>query len=151
MPLLHHNDGRIFLQSFRRPFTGFGAFKRSKELPIDAAQIEALNVLHFTAKQQSIKIDFQNGDIMAVNNLALLHARDKFLDSHQSTGNARHLLKLFLRDTAKAWKLPPAMRPQWAELFEHRGSGEREETFPVTYPKQLEQGEVPSSGWSQNG
>ncbi|PVH98877.1 taurine catabolism dioxygenase TauD [Periconia macrospinosa] len=152
MPLLHHHGERIFLQSFRRPFTGFGDFKRSKDLPaVDAAQMEALNVLHFTAKEHSIKIDFQNGDIMAINNLALLHARDKFVETESSTGNPRHLLKLFQRDSKRAWELPLAMRPQWAELFGHRGEGERQENFPVEYPTQLDRGQVPASGWSQNG
>lgn len=152
MPLLHYHKDRVILQSFRRPFTGFGAFQRSKDLPeVNAVQVEALNVLHFTAKEQSLKIDFQNGDIMVFNNLALLHARNKFDKSDQSAGKVRHLLKMFQRDSRRAWEIPPQMKRQWDALFEHRGEHEREEAFPLMYPTQLRQGEVPSSGWSQNG
>ena len=152
MPLLHHHKDRILLQSFRRPFTGFGALSRSKNLPhVNAAQLEALNVLHFTAKQQSIAIDFQNGDLMVFNNLALLHARAKFEESDPATGKVRHLLKMFLRDGRRAWEVAPKMRRQWDALFEHRGVGEREQTFPLMYPTRLERGQVPSTSWTQNG
>lgn len=85
------------------------------------------------------------------NNLALLHARDKFLESDPHIGRQRHILKLFQWNTNRAWPLPPALRSQYSELFAHRDENEREEDFPVNYPTQLEKGLVPVSGWSQNG
>ena len=87
-PLLFHQPStsgsieRIVLQYARRVFTGFGALPRSKDIPpITEAQAEALDALHFLGERFNVGLDFRQGDIQYINNLAVFHARDEFTDS----------------------------------------------------------------------
>jgi len=143
------HNGRVFLQSFRRPFTGFGNTGRSSALPaLTAAQMLALDELHFAALRNCLTIDFEDGDVCLLNNLALLHARDRY-DATADTDDEhrRHLLKMFVRDAARAWEVPPVVQDQWDALYGDRTSP-RAEDFPFEYPRE---GTVPNYGWSQNG
>lgn len=143
-PLLHYHDGRVFLQSFRRPFTGFGDVTRSLDLPpVSPEQKFALNELHFTALKECLVLDFQDGDLLVFNNLAMLHARDSYETSTEE--EQRYLLKLILRHPA--WEVPPAMADQWEALYGDR-TNPRQEDFPLTYPTE---GDAPNYGWNQNG
>lgn len=73
---------RMILQYARRNFTGFGALPRSSDIPpITEAQAEALDTLHFLGERFNLGLDFRQGDIQLVNNLALFHARDGFTDT----------------------------------------------------------------------
>lgn len=75
---------RISLQYGRRYFVGFGQLPRSPDIPpITEAQAEALDALHFLGDKYSLNTHFAKGDIQYVNNVALFHARDGFLDSDQ--------------------------------------------------------------------
>ena len=87
-PLLYHQPAtanlpeRVILQYARRYFTGFGALPRSQIIPpITEAQAEALDALHFLGEQFNVELEFQQGDIQYVNNLAVFHARDAFKDT----------------------------------------------------------------------
>ena len=87
-PLLFHqppitkSPERIILQYARRSFTGFGALPRSKDIsPITEAQAEALDAIHFLGVRFNVGLDFRQGDVQFVNNLAIFHARDEFKDS----------------------------------------------------------------------
>ena len=87
-PLLYRQSSpikpseRIILQYARRVFTGFGALPRSKDIPpITEAQEEALDAIHFLGERFNVGLDFRQGDIQYVNNLAVFHARDEFKDS----------------------------------------------------------------------
>ena len=87
-PLLFHQPStsksieRIVLQYARAVFTGFGALPRSKDMPpITEAQAEALDALHFLGERFNVGLDFRQGDIQYLNNLAVFHARDEFTDS----------------------------------------------------------------------
>jgi hypothetical protein len=73
---------RVSLQYGRRYFVGFGALPRSPNIPpISEAQAEALDTLHFIGEKFCVNTEFQRGDIQFVNNLAVFHARDGFVDS----------------------------------------------------------------------
>ncbi|KAL3474393.1 hypothetical protein BJX99DRAFT_271707 [Aspergillus californicus] len=107
---------RISLQYGRRYFVGFGALPRSPNIPpISEAQAEALDTLHFTGEKFCVNTEFQKGDIQYVNNLALFHARDGFVDSDEKQ---RHLLRLWLRDPENAWHTPDVLAPRWAQIYE---------------------------------
>ncbi|KIW76138.1 hypothetical protein Z517_10883 [Fonsecaea pedrosoi CBS 271.37] len=145
-PLLHYHDGKIILQSFRRPFTGFGNTKRSTELPpLSEKQVFALNELYFQAIDLSMKIDFQNGDLLLFHNMALLHSRDTYTPDESSP---RHLLKMFVRSESLGWNIPPVLEDQWEELYGSR-TVPRQEDFPPEPPIHAKR--VPYSGWAQNG
>ncbi|KAL4796862.1 hypothetical protein BDV19DRAFT_397977 [Aspergillus venezuelensis] len=107
---------RISLQYGRRYFVGFGALPRSPDIPpISEAQAEALDMLHFTGEKFCVNTEFQKGDIQFINNLAIFHARDGFVDSEEKQ---RHLLRLWLRDPENAWHTPDVLAPRWAQIYE---------------------------------
>lgn len=85
-PLLYQEDGHIIIQYSRRHFTGYGAQKRSPNIPpITEAQAEALDAVHFLAEKYSLGLNFQKGDIQYINSMGLLHARDAFRDDETHT------------------------------------------------------------------
>ncbi|OCT51952.1 taurine catabolism dioxygenase TauD [Cladophialophora carrionii] len=120
-PLLFYQPGtslspqRLILQYARRVFTGFGALPRSAAVPpITEAQAEALDAVHFLGERFNVELDFRQGDIQYVNNLAVFHARDGFKDTPEQQ---RHLVRLWLRDPEYAWETPSALKPKWAQLY----------------------------------
>lgn len=71
----------MLLQYARRYFVGFGELPRSHSIPpITEAQAEALDTLHFLGEKFCVNTEFEKGDIQYVNNLAVFHARDGFVD-----------------------------------------------------------------------
>ena len=87
-PLLYHqpptsnSPERVILQYARRSFTGFGALPRLKDIPpITEAQAEAIDSIHYLGEQFNVGLDFRQGDIQFVNNLAVFHSRDAFRDN----------------------------------------------------------------------
>jgi hypothetical protein len=132
-PLLYHQPAtddapeRVILQYARRYFTGYGALPRSTDIPpISEAQAEALDALHFLGERFNVELDFQQGDIQYVNNLAVFHARDGFTDTPEQQ---RHLVRLWLRDPEYAWETPAALRSRWAQLYD--GVSPDNQVFPL--------------------
>jgi hypothetical protein len=73
---------RVILQYARRIFTGYQALPRSVNIPpITEAQAEALDALHYLGERFHLGLDVRQGDIQYVNNLAIFHARDGFVDT----------------------------------------------------------------------
>jgi hypothetical protein len=65
----------------RRYFTGYGELARSKDIPpISEAMAEALDAVYFTASRAALRLEFREGDVQFVNNLAVLHAREGYVD-----------------------------------------------------------------------
>ncbi|KAH7024624.1 TfdA family taurine catabolism dioxygenase TauD [Microdochium trichocladiopsis] len=121
-PLVFHQPAspstpeRVILQYARRYFVGFGALPRSHNIPpITEAQAEALDTLHFLGEKFCVNTSFEKGDIQYVNNLAVFHARDGFVDGE---GKHRHLLRLWLRDSENAWPTPEVLQPRWEQLYD---------------------------------
>jgi hypothetical protein len=81
-------------------------------------QLEALDVLEETAAANALVFEFLTGDIQFVNNLAVLHGRESFMNSEMN-GCRRHLLRLFLKDEAMAWKVPSALSGLMSCLYDH--------------------------------
>ncbi|KIW34525.1 uncharacterized protein PV07_01301 [Cladophialophora immunda] len=132
-PLLFHQPAtaqtpeRVLLQYARRYFTGFGALPRSTAIPpITEAQAEALDAIHFLGERFNVELDFQQGDIQYVNNLAVFHARDGFKDTEE---RQRHLVRLWLRDPEYCWETPNALKSKWAQLY-HGVTPDRQ-VFPL--------------------
>ncbi|CAG8956427.1 hypothetical protein HYFRA_00003810 [Hymenoscyphus fraxineus] len=69
-------------QYSRRYFVGFGALPRSDNIPpITEAQAEALDTLRFLGERFPLNTDFQKGDAQYINNLAIFHSGDAFVDT----------------------------------------------------------------------
>ncbi|KAI0308629.1 hypothetical protein OF83DRAFT_1180571 [Amylostereum chailletii] len=125
-PLLYFSDPHVIIQYSRRHFTGYGSQARNPDIPpITEAQAEALDAVHYLAEKYSLGLNFQKGDIQFINSLGLLHARDAFTDSTEQT---RHLIRLWLRNDALAWKTPEPLQPIWQRLY---SVGPDQQRFPL--------------------
>jgi hypothetical protein len=99
-------------------------------------QAEAIDAVHFTAVKHQLTIKLEPGDIEIFNNLALMHARNAFVDSDQpeardvivgdshetrrrSLNGKRHMLRLWLRsaDDKLVWKTPKALEANSFEIY----------------------------------
>jgi hypothetical protein len=73
-------------------------------------QREALDLLDSVAEKHRLEIATQAGDIHFVNNLALLHRRDCFVDEGIQR---RHLIRMHLRSRELGWDIPEELRAFW--------------------------------------
>lgn len=76
-------------------------------------------MLQRAAQKHQLRLETQPGDIVFINNLALLHARESYYDGAASS---RHLVRLWLRNTQLGWDIPPSMKMPWDAAF---GDGAR--------------------------
>lgn len=88
-------------------------------------QEEALHVLSIVATEHRLRIDTQPGDMVFINNWALLHARSSYKDCDSECGPRRHLVRLWLRNSALGWNIPVGMRVQWEAAFGPDGMGDK--------------------------
>jgi hypothetical protein len=92
----------------RRPITGSPTSPHGPGVPqMTEQQIEALDMVHFTALKHCISIKLQRGDIQLVNNLVIQHSRNAFNDS---TTQKRHIIRLWLRNEELGWKIPDGLQ-----------------------------------------
>jgi len=62
-----------------------------------------LTLVQALAEKHKITIPTQRGDLHFFNNLALVHRRDAM---EVEPGGKRHLVRMYLRNEALAWKIP---------------------------------------------
>ncbi len=95
-----------------------------RESPVPAlnpGQLEALEVLSALASKHHHRLDTKLGDMVFINNLGLLHARDSYVDPKDGPG--RHLVRLWLRNPELAWRIPQSMLVPWEAAFGPDGNG----------------------------
>lgn len=78
-------------------------------------QVDALKALDRAAKKHEIAVALRKGDMMFLNNWAVLHRRDAYEDSEDTT---RHLVRLWIRNTELGWEIPGSMDTPWKHAFE---------------------------------
>lgn len=116
------------IATYRRPIIGMGAghlqvnvsgaplgvdpkYQLSPAAPqVSVAQRHALQMLQNVAKRTSVRISPNAGDILFVNNFAVMHARESWLDSKDDLSKTRHLMRLWLHDFEKGWESSPALQ-----------------------------------------
>jgi hypothetical protein len=114
--LLFHADGKVVLSASRRLLTGSPETPRTEGIPaLTEKQAEALDAIHFIAKANSVKLPIQKGDMCFLNNMAILHSREAFVDDVTAQ---RHLFRLWLSNQEFLWKLPPSLEVAWARVFD---------------------------------
>lgn len=84
-------------------------------------QHEALDVVSKLATKNRYRLDTMPDDMIFVNNWSLLHARDSYVDS--DTMQRRHLVRLWLRNSKRAWDIPREMKIPWEAAFGPKGDG----------------------------
>lgn len=131
--LMYWHDGRLITSFSRRLLVGSEPFSpRTPGIPgLTEAQAEALDTVHFIAKQHEIKPRMVRGDLRFINNMALLHRREAF-ENDKTSGEARHLVRMWLHnDEGACWSLPAPLRLAWARVFEDEGNKERGEHWDL--------------------
>ena len=81
---------------------------------LDAAQQHALERVAAVSKEQELQLKLGAGDLVFVNNWAILHRRDAYEDNKDSS---RHMVRLWLRNTRLGWSVPPQMLPPWQAAY----------------------------------
>lgn len=118
LPLLAEHEGRVVISvdPGRLGLHPATAGVRPEGCELDAAQLHALEVLNQVAEKHAVSIAAQPGDILFINNFALLHKRDKYIDSDDATAR-RHLVRLWLRNPELGWDIPERMKAPWKAAY----------------------------------
>lgn len=114
---MYCQDGKIITNFSRRLLVGHPPEDpRTPGIPcLNEAQAEAIDAVHFTARKHEIKLGMEKGDVRFINNMAVLHRREAFEDAPDAE---RHLVRLWLNNEEKCWKLPMPLRLAWARVFD---------------------------------
>ena len=113
--------------------TGFGGRKRNATLPAPTqAQIEALDAVQYMSAANAMPLPMRQGDMAFINDMAILHARERF--SEGGVPLRRHLLKLYLRDPEQDWPIPSTAYAAWLKMYgPNRDDGSRVEVWCHQY------------------
>jgi hypothetical protein len=104
-----------------RPESGFLPAPTVPELT--PQQRQALAVVSEVASKYRFRLDMRTGDMVFINNWALLHARDAYVDPGAGGEGRRHLVRLWLRNEELGWSVPAAMLAPWEAAFGSGGKG----------------------------
>jgi hypothetical protein len=108
---------RLVVNFGRAMLLGSAAHPRPAHLPAPTPiQMEALDAVETIARATELQIQTQPGDIHFINNLAILHRRDGFVNGSEST-QQRHLVRMRLRSSQHGWAIPEALDKDWAAAF----------------------------------
>ncbi|GAB0133666.1 hypothetical protein EsDP_00002067 [Epichloe bromicola] len=115
--VLFYHDGKIIANFGRAALLGSASHPRPANLPkLSTIQIEALDAIEAIAEATRLEIETQAGDIHFINNLAVLHRREGFVNGN-SFMEKRHLVRMRLRDDTVGWSIPEDLSHEWTEAF----------------------------------
>lgn len=102
----------------RAPLLGNVTHPRPERLPKTSdRQREALDLVEAIAKASQLEIKTLPGDMHFINNLAILHRREGFVDGGVLQ-EKRHLVRMRLRDSQLGWSIPTQLKRDWHDAFE---------------------------------
>lgn len=78
-------------------------------------QVAALDALLNSAKRNEVRVSLKKGDMLFVNNWAIMHRRESYEDGDVTS---RHLVRIWLRSTKLGWAIPDDMAVPWKASFE---------------------------------
>jgi len=114
--LLHCYDEKVILAFSRLLLLGKTTSPRSKSLPgLTEAQAEAIDAIHYIAKKHEIKTSMEKGDMRFINNMGIIHSRERFVDTDAAK---RHLIRIWINNESLNWKLPRVLKLAWERVFE---------------------------------
>jgi hypothetical protein len=134
-PVMWVMNGKPIIQFTYVPLVGSERSPRSESLPeVNLDQRLAMEMLESTAQRFSHTLQREPGDVLFVNNLSVLHARDSFGNekamsaaTNTSSKGIRHFLRLFVRDPERRWEKPEQLQTDLDEVF----APERIQHIPV--------------------
>ncbi|KAK3688817.1 hypothetical protein B0T22DRAFT_440341 [Podospora appendiculata] len=101
-PVLYWDDGHPFFFFSRRQLTGTPLQARPQSIPqLTDLQADALDAVQFAALKHCIRHVPVRGEIQVIDNLAILHSREQFVNGQ---GRDRHLIRLWLKNEQLAHK-----------------------------------------------
>ena len=106
-PVFGLEQGRLSCRYVRSPIA---AGHKEAGVPLTDAQLEAMDLFDRLASSPELRVAFrmQPGDLLMVNNLAVLHARTQFED-HPEQERRRHMVRLWLEGFPGFRPLPARM------------------------------------------
>ncbi|KAK0731222.1 hypothetical protein B0H67DRAFT_64429 [Lasiosphaeris hirsuta] len=120
-PVIFWQDSKLIMNFGRAALLGNEAHPRPSHLPsLSYRQMEALDAIEAIARATQVEIITQPGDMHFINNLAILHRREGFVDGKVPT-EKRHLVRMRLRSAQHGWSIPAALGPEWNEAFDEDG------------------------------
>jgi hypothetical protein len=103
----------------REPLVGLPGVPRAAEVGVlSVAQRGALDVLEKLAVEGMVRVEGRRGDVLFVNNHAVLHSREGF-----AVGEGRYLVRMWLRNGEMAWRLPEELRGGNERIYGKEGEG----------------------------
>lgn len=69
-----------------------------------------------TVRNHCFQLDTRRGDILLVNNLSVMHARNAFVDDAEHD-NSRHVLRLWLKDNMTSWPIADSLKYDGKQLW----------------------------------
>jgi hypothetical protein len=113
-PLLFHEDGKLIMDYSRSRILGVRG-NRPEDLPhASTEQMKALAAFELAAYENKFRLPMATGDMIFINNLAIVHAREAFEDDQT---NERHIARLWLRDEDRAWSIPAPLVENHRKVF----------------------------------
>jgi hypothetical protein len=137
-PLDSAGKDHILLRFSRYGITGWQK-ERNPNLPAPTkSQLDAIDAVQFIAAANCIRIPLDKGDILFVNDMAVMHARDGFAEDGQYL--KRHFLKMLFRDPEKNWPVPESAKTAWLKMYgPNQPDGTRKEIWDTNYTPGSEQ------------
>ncbi|KAL7809491.1 hypothetical protein V8C26DRAFT_423159 [Trichoderma gracile] len=89
---------------------------------LTATQLSALERISKAAYHSELRLRLETGDLLFFNNWALLHRRDSYTDSDETS---RHMVRLWLRNSKLGWSVPDSMLPPWDAAYGDNGARTR--------------------------
>ncbi|RSL59739.1 hypothetical protein CEP51_013880 [Fusarium floridanum] len=103
-PIIGKADGKMQINYAKAYLAGHLKYPMNETSPsLSPPQEAALKILADTARRHRLQLDTKEGDLVLVNNLSIMHAREAFVDDEVS-GEVRHILRLWLQDQ-ESWSV----------------------------------------------
>ncbi|KAK8138443.1 hypothetical protein PG984_001823 [Apiospora sp. TS-2023a] len=117
-PAIFYHNSKLIMNFGRTPLLGNATHPRPSSLPqVNDRQREALDAIEAIARATQLEITTQAGDMHFINNMAVLHRREGFVNG-QAGREKRHLVRMRLRSSALGWDIPEDLRSDWHDAFE---------------------------------
>ncbi|KAL6879945.1 hypothetical protein HDV57DRAFT_101324 [Trichoderma longibrachiatum] len=117
-PALAIHDGRLMASMDPNRFGPHPSSGPTDIPPLTATQLSALERISKAAHRSELRLRLETGDLLFFNNWALLHRRDSYTDSDETS---RHMVRLWLRNSKLGWSVPESMLPPWNAAYGDNG------------------------------
>ncbi|CAH0020748.1 unnamed protein product [Clonostachys rhizophaga] len=138
-PIIYCVDNKVQINFATAFLKGSSYIPRQADSPdLTVQEEEAIKILLQVSRKHSMRLSQAPGDMLFVNNLCILHARDSFINDGAS-GKTRRLMSLMLRDPELAWRKPTATAIEMGKKFakldvpQFMGTVEHYEDFRDTF------------------